>query len=99
MLVPCRYLITRSMLVCSNVLYTPPHYRSLGFAVWNLEYRRIEGGGGWPATFLDIGAGVDHLRDLAVAHNLDLNRVIVTGHSAGGHLATWVAARPNIPKV
>lgn len=64
-----------------------------GFAAWNLEYRRLGGGGGWPATLLDIAHGVDHLAALAKEHPLDLERVIAIGHSAGGHLALWAAGR------
>ncbi len=65
-----------------------------GFAVWSLEYRRVgDDGGGWPGTFQDVARGVDHLRALAADHPLDLGRVVVSGHSAGGHLALWVAAR------
>jgi acetyl esterase/lipase len=65
-----------------------------GYAVWSLEYRRVgDEGGGWPGTFLDVGRGVDHVRVLAAEHALDLDRVVVSGHSAGGHLALWVASR------
>ncbi len=64
-----------------------------GFAVWNLEYRR-GAAGGWPATFEDVGAGIDHLAELAERGvSFDLNRVTVVGHSAGGHLALWSAWR------
>jgi acetyl esterase/lipase len=65
-----------------------------GFAVWNLEYRRLgEPGGGWPGTLEDVSAGVDHLAALvAEGVDLDLDRVTVAGHSAGGHLALLVAA-------
>jgi acetyl esterase/lipase len=74
-----------------------------GFAVWNLEYRRLGApSGGWPATFHDVAAGVDHLASLvAEGAELDLSRVIVVGHSAGGHLALWSAARgrhPSLPR-
>jgi acetyl esterase/lipase len=62
-----------------------------GWAAWNLEYRRVGGGGGWPATFDDVAAGLDHLA--AVAAPLDLARVVTIGHSAGGHLALWAASR------
>ena len=69
-----------------------------GYATWSLEYRRIgNDGGGWPGTFLDIGAGADHLRLIADEHKLDLERVIAMGHSAGGHLAIWLASRATIP--
>ena len=70
-----------------------------GFAVWAIEYRRVGSpGGGWPGTFLDVGAAIDHLRTLAHTHPLDLSRVVVAGHSAGGHLALWSAARGVLPK-
>ena len=70
-----------------------------GLATWSLEYRRVGNpGGGWPGTFLDIAAGVDHLRALAAEHRLDLRRVVVAGHSAGGHLALWTAARRRLPQ-
>jgi acetyl esterase/lipase len=66
-----------------------------GFAVWNLEYRRLGApGGGWPETLQDVAAGIDHLATIvAEGTELDLNRVTVVGHSAGGHLALWAAAR------
>jgi acetyl esterase/lipase len=65
-----------------------------GLAVWSPEYRRIgDDGGGWPGTFTDVAAGIDHLRELAANHSLDLDRVVLVGHSAGGHLALWAAAR------
>jgi acetyl esterase/lipase len=66
-----------------------------GVAAWNLEYRRVGAGGGWPDTFLDIAAGVDLLADIGA--ELDLSRVVVVGHSAGGQLAFWAAARPTLP--
>ncbi len=69
-----------------------------GFATWNLEYRRVgQPGGGWPGTLLDIAAGIDYLRTLAAEHALNLARVITMGHSAGGHLALWAAARRRLP--
>jgi acetyl esterase/lipase len=65
-----------------------------GFAVWNLEYRRLGTGGGWPGTLQDVAAGIDHLAELAAGGtDLDLTRVTTVGHSAGGHLALWAAAR------
>lgn len=69
-----------------------------GYAVWNLEYRRLGNGGGWPATFDDAAAGIDLLAELvADGTPLDLSRVATLGHSAGGHLAVWAAARPALP--
>lgn len=69
-----------------------------GIATWNIEYRRLgQDGGGWPGTYQDAARGIDHLRHLAEQFPLDLHRVVVTGHSAGGHLALWAAGRPRIP--
>lgn len=68
-------------------------FAELGIAVWSLEYRRIGNGGGWPETFLDVAAGADLLRTIAKEHLLNLDRVVAVGHSAGGHLALWLAAR------
>lgn len=66
-----------------------------GFATWNAEYRRVGvTGGGWPQTFEDVGAATDALDELARTRPLDLDRVVAIGHSAGGHLALWAAARP-----
>jgi acetyl esterase/lipase len=71
--------------------------RAKGFAVWNVDYRRLgQPGGGYPGTFLDAGAAVDELRTLAPRYGLDLGHVAVVGHSAGGHLAAWIAARGRI---
>ncbi|MDX1646742.1 MAG: alpha/beta hydrolase [Longimicrobiales bacterium] len=70
-----------------------------GYAVWSVEYRRVgDEGGGWPNTFDDVGRAVDHLRHLALVHDLDLDRLVVAGHSAGGTLALWAAARSRIPE-
>lgn len=70
-----------------------------GWATWSLEYRPVDvEGGGWPGTFTDVATGVDLLREIAREHPLDLDRVAVVGHSAGGHLALWTAGRPRIPE-
>ena len=68
-----------------------------GFAVWNVEYRRIgNAGGGWPGTFQDISAAVDKVADLAPRYHLDPKRVVIAGHSAGAHLALWAASRTRL---
>jgi acetyl esterase/lipase len=66
-----------------------------GYTCWNVEYRRVGNGGGWPATFDDVAAALDHLDDL----DADTSAVVAIGHSAGGHLATWAAGRvsPRVP--
>lgn len=68
-----------------------------GYACWNLEYRRAGDGGGWPATFEDVAAGIDHLARAADEHGLDLGSTTALGHSAGGHLAVWAAGRAALP--
>ena len=69
-----------------------------GIATWNIEYRQVgDPGGGWPNTFLDVGAGIDHLRTLAARYPLDLSRVVLVGHSAGAHLVLWAGGRPHLP--
>lgn len=71
----------------------------LGWATWTIGYRRVgEPGGGWPNTFLDAAAALDFLPELARRHPLDVDRVIAIGHSAGGQLALWLAARPRLPE-
>jgi acetyl esterase/lipase len=73
--------------------------RDAGVATWNIEYRRLDHpGGGWPGTFTDVADATDHVRKLAAQHPLDLSRVVTVGHSAGGHLALWAAARSKLPK-
>lgn len=64
-----------------------------GIAAWNVEYRRVGAGGGWPVTGEDAARATDHLVALAAVYRLDLGRVAVLGHSAGAQLALWVAAR------
>ena len=69
-----------------------------GIAVWNIDYRGVDRlGGGYPGTFHDAAAATDALRAQAKLHNLDLSRLVAVGHSAGGHLALWLAARPRLP--
>jgi len=69
-----------------------------GYATWNIEYRRVgESLGGYPNTLLDVAAAVDWLASSEQVARLDLDRVAVVGHSAGGHLALWVATRDLAP--
>src|SRR5579862_2299385 len=69
-----------------------------GYAAWNIEYRRVGNpSGGWPGTLLDVARAADHVREMALIYPLDTQRVVAIGHSAGGHLAFWLAARPRIP--
>ena len=72
--------------------------RRRGIAVWNVEYRGVDRGGGFPNTFLDVAAAADALPGHADRHRLDLSRLVATGHSAGGHLALWLAGRPRLPE-
>jgi acetyl esterase/lipase len=69
-----------------------------GIATWNIEYRRLgDEGGGWPGTFRDVAGGADFVRTLARERRLDMSRVVSIGHSAGAHLALWLAARAKLP--
>jgi acetyl esterase/lipase len=73
--------------------------KAAGVATWSVEYRRVGNtGGGWPATFQDVAAGFDYVATLAKSYPIDLNRVFAMGHSAGGHLAFWLAGRHHIPQ-
>lgn len=64
-----------------------------GHTVAAVEYRRVgQPGGGWPGTFDDVAAALDALPRL-----LDVERPVLFGHSAGGHLALWAASRHRLP--
>ena len=64
--------------------------------MWNVEYRRLGNGGGWPATFEDVAAALDLLAELD-DDRLDLGFTVAVGHSAGGQLALWAAGRAGLP--
>lgn len=69
-----------------------------GYAVWSIGYRRAdEDGGGYPGTYRDVGTALDLLREQAEAHSLDLDRVVLMGHSAGAFLALWANGRARLP--
>jgi acetyl esterase/lipase len=72
--------------------------RRRGIFVWNIDYRGVDRpGGGYPGTFQDVAAAADALRAHAAEYHLDLSRLVAVGHSAGGHLALWLAGRPRLP--
>ena len=67
-----------------------------GFAAWNIEYRRVgQAGGGWPGTLEDAARAIDAVAEL---DEVDRARIVTLGHSAGGHLAVWLAGRPRLPE-
>ncbi|QDW62549.1 S9 family peptidase [Oerskovia sp. KBS0722] len=73
-----------------------------GIVVWNLDYRGVGAAdpadeGGWPGTFEDVAAGLDLLPEALGTVGLTPGRVAVVGHSAGGTMALWLAARHTLP--
>ena len=69
---------------------------SAGYAVWSIEYRRTgDLGGGWPGTFMDVISGINKLNDLG-KFDLNMERLVLMGHSAGGHLAILAGARSDL---
>ncbi len=66
-----------------------------GWNVWQIEYRQVPNGGGWPGTLDDTAAAIDHLAVVASSLGIDPGPTITVGHSAGGHLAVWALSRPN----
>jgi acetyl esterase/lipase len=64
--------------------------RQRGWATWNVEYRRVGSGGGYPRTFLDVATAIDRVPLLGIGGS---GPVVTLGHSAGGHLAVWAASR------
>ena len=87
---------------CWSNEYGLDHIRALasklkgsGYAVWSTEYRRVgDAGGGWPGTFEDIADSLNYTDKLS---NINQHAKFVVGHSAGGHLALWVAAAGHLP--
>jgi acetyl esterase/lipase len=63
-----------------------------GVASWNVDYRELGSGGGWPMTFQDWAGALAALKPLALRYPLDLTRVSVIGHSAGATPAAWLGS-------
>lgn len=75
--------------------YIAADLRESGIGVWNIEYRGVDrDGGGYPGTYLDVGRAADMFVERGEAYGLDTRRTVAIGHSAGGHLALWLAMRP-----
>jgi acetyl esterase/lipase len=89
---------TASVADLSIMDFAAEDLRTRGVAVWNIEYRRLgQTGGGSPGTYQDVAAALDRLPQEAKAHGLSPGPYVVAGHSAGGHLALWAGARPQLP--
>jgi acetyl esterase/lipase len=74
--------------------HTRPMARALAEAGWVVatpEYRRVGGGGGWPVTGEDVRLAAASLPELLGRIGVRAGPLVVTGHSAGGHLALWLA--------
>jgi acetyl esterase/lipase len=78
--------------------YAAEDLRQRGIAVWNIEYRGVDRpGGGYPGTFQDVNAAADALMAHGSEYGLKTKGIVVLGHSAGGQLALWLAARRKTP--
>lgn len=72
--------------------------RRAGVATCNVEYRRVgQDGGGWPGTLTDARDALALVPRLVAEYDLAPDRVVVSGHSAGGHLALWAAGETDVP--
>ncbi|MGN0100440.1 alpha/beta fold hydrolase [Dietzia sp. CH92] len=67
---------------------------SRGMAVYNIEYRRVGSGGGWPITFRDVADALDHVSEVDKKFpQITTDDEVVVGHSAGAQLAVWAGTR------
>jgi acetyl esterase/lipase len=86
-----------------NLIHAGPMCVTLtesGIATWNVEYRSVgDVGGGWPGTGDDVARAVEFVERLVERYPFDRSRVVLVGHSAGGHLALWAAKRARVPVV
>jgi len=81
-----RYDLNHAGHLCESI-------RNEGLATFNLEYRRVGNpGGGWPGTFDDIRAAFRFIQQSHPRFHIDIDRLVVMGHSAGGQLALCLAA-------
>ncbi|OBB30840.1 esterase [Mycolicibacterium peregrinum] len=68
-----------------------------GMAVYNVEYRRMGSGGGWPTTFDDVAGAMDYVAEVALQYpQLAIDDALVVGHSAGAQLAVWASTRQDL---
>ena len=73
--------------------------RKHGVGVWNIEYRGVDRGGGYPGTYQDVGAAADMFAAKRAEFGFKTDAPVVTiGHSAGGHLSLWLARRSALAK-
>lgn len=69
-----------------------------GVAVYNIEYRRVGSGGGWPTTFTDVASALGHVPDIVDQTPELSGKTEVVGHSAGAQLATWAGSQVAHPE-
>ena len=74
-----------SALAAAGYMVAVPEYRRAGMAEE-----------GWTGPFNDIASALDQVAAIAGPHGADTSQVTWAGHSAGGHLVLWAAARPGI---
>lgn len=68
-----------------------------GIAVYNIEYRRVGSGGGWPTTFTDVADALDFVVDIDKRYpEITTDDELVVGHSAGAQLAAWAGTRNSL---